>query len=76
MQKIQMGEKFFKERDNNLFDTKPAVWRNLSIEARHDIVNIIKIAHLQEKQFGPLQMFGSSLSIVLWMKYPKLEQAT
>jgi hypothetical protein len=39
--KIQTGERFFKERDNNLFDAMPAVWRNFSIEACHDIVSII-----------------------------------
>lgn len=41
--KIQAGERFFKERerDNNLFDAMPAVWRNFSIEACYDIVSII-----------------------------------
>ncbi len=39
--KIQTGERFFKERDNNLFDAMPAVWRNLSVESRHAVVSTI-----------------------------------
>jgi hypothetical protein len=39
--KIQSGERFFKERENNIFDAMPAVWRNLSIEMRHNVITTV-----------------------------------
>ena len=39
--KLQTGERFFKECNNELFDAMPAVWRNLPVEVRHKVVSII-----------------------------------
>ncbi len=39
--KIQTSERFVKEQENNLFDVMPTVWRNLSIEMRHNVITTI-----------------------------------
>jgi hypothetical protein len=40
-EKIETGERFFKERLNTIFDAMPALWKNLSVEERHDCMSII-----------------------------------
>jgi hypothetical protein len=76
--RIQTGGRFFKELENNLFDAMPAVWRNSALRHAMRLSLLLRnslIVHPQEKQIGQIIMFGSSLSIAYWMKYPKLEPA-
>ncbi len=40
-EKIETGERFFKEHANSLFDALPAVWRNMSTVHRQKCIHII-----------------------------------
>jgi hypothetical protein len=40
-EKIETGERFFKERANSLFDALPAVWRNMTTVQRQECIQII-----------------------------------
>jgi hypothetical protein len=40
-EQIFTGERFFKERENSIFDAMPAIWHNMPIEIRHKLVKTI-----------------------------------
>jgi len=48
--KIETGERFYKERPNRMFDSLPAMWTNISIENRQGCIQLIDSMQAEKEE--------------------------
>jgi hypothetical protein len=68
---IETGELFFKERINDMYNTMPAIWKNLTPELHHEVVSVIDQFY---KNAAPGNEVWSKANILKLVKFAPLAQ--